>query len=65
MTETASPSSAPGVSVGFCDSMTARAAGRELVRRLLTLVDTGRPSNDPVRDAWVTVAFTYHGLAAT
>ncbi len=41
-----------------------RAAGRELVRRLLPLVDSGRPSSDPAHDAWITVAFTYAGLAA-
>ncbi len=41
-----------------------RAAGRELVRRLLPFVDSGRPSGDPARDAWITVAFTYHGLVA-
>ena len=41
-----------------------RAAGRELVRRLRDVVDSGRPSSDPARDAWVTVAFTYHGLKA-
>ncbi len=41
-----------------------RTAGRELVRRLLALVDTGRPSSDPAHGAWMTVAFTYHGLKA-
>ncbi|MGO4193470.1 Dyp-type peroxidase [Arthrobacter sp. YAF17] len=41
-----------------------RAAGRELVRRLQAVVDTGRPSPDPAHDAWMTVAFTYHGLEA-
>lgn len=41
-----------------------RADGRELVRRLLALVDSGRPSADPAKDAWITVAFTYHGLEA-
>src|SRR4051794_10906721 len=41
-----------------------RAAGRELVRRLHGLVDTGRPSADPARDAWITAAFTYQGLKA-
>src|SRR6187551_3091058 len=41
-----------------------RAAGRELVRRLLPLVDSGRPSSDPAHGAWITVAFTYQGLAA-
>ena len=39
-----------------------RAAGRELVRRLLPLVDSGRPSDDPAHDAWITVAFSYRGL---
>ena len=41
-----------------------RAAGRELVRRLSRLVDSGRPSSDPARDAWITAAFTYSGLQA-
>src|SRR5881396_4135412 len=41
-----------------------RAAGRELVRRLHPFVDSGRPSADPADDAWITVAFTYHGLKA-
>src|SRR5437764_7200870 len=41
-----------------------RAAGRELVRRLRPFVDSGRPSADPADDAWITVAFTYHGLEA-
>jgi Dyp-type peroxidase family len=41
-----------------------RAAGRELVRRLHPVVDAGRPSSDPARGAWVTVAFTYQGLQA-
>src|SRR6266496_958361 len=41
-----------------------RAAGRELVRRLHPFVDSGRPTADPAHDAWITVAFTYHGLEA-
>src|SRR5437762_13545418 len=41
-----------------------RAAGRELVRRLLPLVDSGGPSADPGHDAWLTVASTYQGLKA-
>src|SRR5213596_2302537 len=41
-----------------------RAAGRELVRRLSSIVDTGRPSPDPAGDAWITAAFTYQGLKA-
>ncbi len=41
-----------------------RVAGRELVRRLHPLVDSGRPSSDPAHDAWITVAFTYQGLEA-
>ncbi|TCO22342.1 Dyp-type peroxidase family [Kribbella steppae] len=41
-----------------------RAAGRELVRRLHPIVDSGRPSPDPIHDAWITVAFTYQGLKA-
>ena len=38
--------------------------GRELVRRLAGVVDSGRPSADPARDAWITVAFSYEGLQA-
>ena len=34
------------------------------MRRLQPVVDSGRPSSDPARDAWITVAFTYHGLKA-
>src|SRR5215207_11359248 len=41
-----------------------RAAGRELVRRLQHIVESGRPSSDPAHDAWITAAFTYHGLKA-
>src|SRR6059058_5372957 len=41
-----------------------RAAGRELVRRLHPFVDSGRPSADPAHEAWITVAFTHHGLEA-
>jgi Dyp-type peroxidase family len=41
-----------------------RDAGRELVRRLLPVVDSSRPSSDPARDAWLTVAFTHQGLKA-
>jgi Dyp-type peroxidase family len=40
-----------------------RAAGRELVRRLHSVVDHGRPS-DPKDDTWITAAFTYQGLKA-
>ncbi|WP_426519007.1 Dyp-type peroxidase [Diaminobutyricibacter sp. McL0618] len=40
------------------------ADGRELVRRLVDVVDSGVPSSDPGKDAWITVAFTYHGLKA-
>src|SRR3954453_17305083 len=41
-----------------------RAAGRELVRRLQHIVDSGRPRSDPAQDAWITAAFTYNGLEA-
>jgi Dyp-type peroxidase family len=41
-----------------------RVDGRELVRRLLSVVDHGRPSTEPEHGAWVTVAFTYQGLKA-
>ena len=40
------------------------AAGRELVRRLVDIVDHGQSSTDPKGDAWITVAFTYQGLKA-
>ncbi len=40
------------------------ADGRELVRRLAEAVDAGTPSDDPEHDAWITAAFTYHGLEA-
>ena len=39
-----------------------RAAGRELVRRLVPFVDSGRPQAG--QDAWLTVAFSSHGLEA-
>ena len=41
-----------------------RAAGRELVSRLIPLVDSGRPASLPEHGAWITVAFTYQGLEA-
>src|SRR3954452_4603972 len=41
-----------------------RAAGRELVRRLHRIVDSGRTSSDPAHPAWITAAFTYNGLQA-
>ena len=41
-----------------------RATGRELVRRLIPLVDAGRPASLPAHGAWITVAFTYQGLEA-
>jgi Dyp-type peroxidase family len=41
-----------------------RAAGRELVRRLLPLVSSARRSPDPEDGAWITAAFTYQGLTA-
>src|SRR5205823_6289710 len=41
-----------------------RREGREFLRRLHPVVDSGRALADPACDAWVTVAFTYHGLEA-
>src|SRR5215211_3244089 len=41
-----------------------RAAAPDRVRRLPPFVASGRPSADPAHDAWITVAFTYHGLEA-
>src|SRR4051794_35958182 len=40
------------------------AAGRELVRRVHDLADSGPPAPDPAGDAWITAAFTYNGLKA-
>src|SRR5215218_5376412 len=39
-----------------------RTAGRQMLRRLQPVIDSGRPSSDPANDAWITVAFTYQGL---
>jgi Dyp-type peroxidase family len=39
-----------------------RNAGRQLVHRLLPVIDSARPTPDPEQDAWVTVALTYQGL---
>jgi Dyp-type peroxidase family len=41
-----------------------RAAGRELVRRLHPFVGSGREAAVPAHGAWITVAFSYHGLEA-
>lgn len=41
-----------------------RAAGRELVRRLVPHVDAGPSATAPGQDAWITVAFSYRGLEA-
>jgi Dyp-type peroxidase family len=41
-----------------------RRSGRELIRRLLPLLDTGPPAAEPAAGAWLTVAFTHQGLAA-
>jgi Dyp-type peroxidase family len=41
-----------------------RAAGRELVRRLLPFVDSGREAAVPAHGAWLTVAFSHRGLEA-
>ena len=41
-----------------------RTAGRELVRRLHSFVESSRLSADPTQDTSVTVAFTYRGLEA-
>jgi hypothetical protein len=40
-----------------------RQAGRELVRRLHPLIGSGRIAPDPAAAGWITVAFTYNGLA--
>ena len=41
-----------------------RGSGRELIRRLLPLLDAGPPAPNPAPRAWLTVAFTYQGLKA-
>jgi Dyp-type peroxidase family len=41
-----------------------RRNGRRMLRRLQSVIDSGRPSPDPAKDAWISVAFTYHGLKA-
>jgi Dyp-type peroxidase family len=41
-----------------------RGTGRELVRRLHPVIDSGRPASDSAHDAWITVVFTYQGLKA-
>ena len=41
-----------------------RHAGRELLGQLLPAIDSGLPAADPNEDAWVAVAFTWHGLRA-
>lgn len=41
-----------------------RGAGRELVRRLYPVTDSGRSLPDRAENAWITVAFTYQGLKA-
>ena len=41
-----------------------RRAGREVVRRLPAVVDSGRPTADSGQDGWITAAFTYAGLKA-
>src|SRR6478735_600377 len=40
------------------------ASGRELLRRLLPVVDSSRSLDMPPSGAWVTLALTYHGLRA-
>ena len=54
------PTSAPTC----CFGSTTAQAGRELVRRLMPLVGSGRVAPDPSAQAWITVAFTYNGLKA-
>jgi Dyp-type peroxidase family len=41
-----------------------RGAGRELVRRLIPVVDSGRSLPDRAENAWITAAFTCQGLKA-
>src|SRR5947209_13856275 len=41
-----------------------RHAGRELMRRLSTVVASAAHSNSPARDTWVSVSLTYQGLKA-
>src|SRR5215216_4482284 len=41
-----------------------RHAGRQMLRRLQPVIESGRQSSDRANDAWITVALTYHGLKA-
>src|SRR5215813_7846777 len=41
-----------------------RNAGRELIRRVSTVVTSGANPTSPLADAWVSVALTYHGFKA-
>jgi Dyp-type peroxidase family len=41
-----------------------RKAGRELIRRVSTVVTSAANPTSPLADTWVSVAFTYHGLKA-
>jgi Dyp-type peroxidase family len=41
-----------------------RGAGRELMRRLGTVVASAAHTTSPTADAWLSVALTYHGLEA-
>jgi Dyp-type peroxidase family len=41
-----------------------RHAGRQVLRRLHPAIDSCQPSSNPAREAWITVAFTFHGLEA-
>src|SRR5215204_5869883 len=39
-------------------------AGRQMLRRILPVIDVGPTSSDPEKDAWISAAFTYQGLKA-
>ncbi len=41
-----------------------RRAGRQMLRRILPVIDAGPTSSDPGKDAWISAAFTYQGLNA-
>src|SRR5215831_8271167 len=41
-----------------------RNAGRELIRRVSTVVTSAANPTSPLADAWVSVALTYHGFKA-
>ncbi len=58
------PRPAPYVGTYLLLRIDDRQAGRELVRRLHPLIGSGRSAAESSAQAWITVAFTFHGLKA-